>query len=44
MDFLILVADFIDKYVMEIAVVVLALLYTVQLIQVKRLKELLSKQ
>lgn len=44
MDFLKPVANFIEKYVMEIAVVSLLILYIVQLIQVRRLKELLSKQ
>jgi hypothetical protein len=44
MECIILVACYLEQYVMEIAVVALALLYTIQLIQVKRLRESLSKQ
>ena len=43
MVYIILVAGFVEKYIMEIAVVVLAILYALKIISVKKPKGRLSK-
>ena len=43
-NYLTLITNILEKYIMEIAVIALLVLYIVQIINVKRLKESLSKQ